>query len=96
MDGKNAGEWWGMCHLMNVSAVEGGLTKASCKETCFKGILPPCFDFAQHDMGIVHSHLVLTWDIVSLISMIKPSDLDRLLGFLLGQKWCGRFCFLLH
>jgi hypothetical protein len=52
--------------IVSLSAVEGGLTKARCKETCFNGIIPPCFDFAQHDMSIVHSHLVLTWDIVSL------------------------------
>jgi hypothetical protein len=39
--------------IVSLSAVEGGLTKASCKETCFKGILPACFGCAQHDMGVV-------------------------------------------
>jgi hypothetical protein len=35
--------------IVSLSAVEGGLTKASCKETCFNGMLR----LRSHDMGVV-------------------------------------------
>jgi hypothetical protein len=62
-------------------AVEGRLTKAGCKETCFNGIAPPCFDCAQHDMSVLYQSFRDSYETyVSLSARGRPAVEGELYG----------------